>query len=60
VLHKNNIQTGCVLITQKSEDTCPKMVKTTENLCTGLLLEVRCQNLSSQDNKTSRTIPIQN
>ena len=35
------------------------MVQTTENLCTGLLLEVGCQVLSSQDNKTSRTILIQ-
>jgi hypothetical protein len=60
VLDKNNIQISRVLIIQKSKDICPKMVKTTENLCTGLLLEVRCQSLSSQDNKTARIIPIQN
>jgi hypothetical protein len=33
------------------------MVQNTENLYTGLLLEVRCQILSSQDNKHPELYP---
>jgi len=32
VLDKNNIQTSCVLITQKPEDICPKLIRIRKSL----------------------------